>query len=543
VNPIKHSITWEERQKARQRLDAETGTIIKDWGGKLPFAFVYPNTYHIGMSNLGLQAIYGLVNSREEAVCERVFWDNENSQKGVLPLSVESQRPLADFSVLAFSLNYEIDYINIAPVLRASGLPLYSADRDETYSLVIAGGPCITANPMPVAPFFDCLCIGEAEALLPPMLLILAEGISERRDDLLKELSAVPGLYVPRYNSGTPVVRQRVKDLDDFPVHSIVLTRDTELSDLFLVEVERGCAHGCRFCLVSSAFSPPRFHSLEQLVQQARAGLSYRKRLGLVGPAVTDHPQIEDLLDRILAMGLQFSVSSSRITSLTPRILEQMVKGGLRSIALAPEAGSECMRRVIKKGITGEQVLEAISQASEKGMQQLKLYFMLGLPGETEADIQAIVDLTLAGKEIIDRKRGKTRLTLNIAPFVPKAGTPFQWQPMAPLDVLQRRLDFLKGRLTPKGIQIKSESPQWSEVQAVLARGDGGLARVLAELEKQSLPAWRQAIEKHQIDIDYYAHQKWNPSREPPWATIKSDSKPERWEKNAQLSNAHPDIG
>ncbi len=230
----KHSITWEEREKARQRLRKETGAIIKDWGGLLPFAFVYPNSYFIGMSNLGLQAIYGLLNSRNDALCERVFWDKENSEKGVLPLSVESQRPLTDFAVLAFSLNYEIDYLNLAPILKASGIPLYSTERDETQPLIIAGGPCITANPMPVVPFFDCLCIGEAEMILPAMLPILAEGISGNRDDLLKTLSNIPGVYVPRYNSDTPVVRQWLKKLDDFPVHSVVLTQDTELSDLYL---------------------------------------------------------------------------------------------------------------------------------------------------------------------------------------------------------------------------------------------------------------------------------------------------------------------
>ena len=522
MRQAKLSVTWEERQRARRRLAAETGAIVKDWGGKLPWAFVYPNTYYIGMSNLGLQAVYGLINFREEALCERVFWDDENRLKGSLPLSVESQRPLSDFAVLAFSLNYEIDYFNIAPILRASGLPLYSAQRDATSPLVIAGGPCITANPMPLAPFFDCLCIGEAEELLPSMLPVLSAGIAGDREELLKELSKIPGVYVPRCSPGKPIVRRWLKDLDRFPAHSIVLARDTELNDLYLLEVERGCGHGCQFCLVSSAYKPLRLHSVEQLTQQARRGLAYRKRIGLVGPAVTDHPQIQDLLDRLLQMGAQFSISSLRINSLTPRLLEQMVQGGLHSIALAPEAGSEVLRQEIKKGITENQVLEVISSAAEKGIRQLKLYFMLGLPRETEADIQAIVDLTLACKSIIDRMRSPTRLSLNLAPFVPKAGTPFQRLPMAPLEVIRGRLSFLKGRLTPRGIQIRNESPQWSEVQAVLARGDAGLAEVLAEVEKASLPAWRQAIQKHGVDLDFYAHKEWKSGRKLPWSIIES---------------------
>ncbi|HEX7475636.1 MAG TPA: radical SAM protein, partial [Dehalococcoidales bacterium] len=499
---MKHSITWPERQKARQRLDKETGAILKDWGGMLPFAFVYPNSYFIGMSNLGLQAIYGLVNSREDAVCERIFWDSENRETGLLPLSIESQRPLTDFAVLAFSLNYELDYLNIAPLLKASGIPLYSSERDETLPLLIAGGPCVTANPMPIAPFFDCLCSGEAEAILPAMIPILREGLSGDRAALLNSLSKLPGVYVPRVNTNTPVERQWVKDLDEHPVHSIVLTQATELSDLYLVEVQRGCAHGCHFCLVSSTFKPVRFHSLESLVAQAETGLNYRKRIGLVGPAVTDHPQIEELLEKLRQIGAQVSISSLRITSLNSRLMTLMAQGGLRSIALAPESGSECLRRSINKGINEEQVLAAVHLAAESGMQQLKLYFMLGLPQETEDDIQAIADLTLASKSIIDQKRSKIRLTVNLSPFIPKAGTAFERMPMASLDIIQRRNAFLKNKLTPLGIKINTESPQWSEVQAALARGDNSFARVLADIERPSLPAWRRATEQHQVDVD-----------------------------------------
>jgi radical SAM superfamily enzyme YgiQ (UPF0313 family) len=509
-------------EKGRKHLDEETGTIIKDWGGKLPFAFVYPNSYFIGMSNLGLQAIYGFLNKREDTVCERTFWDKENSQ-GALPLSVESQRPLTDFAVLAFSLNYELDYLNLAPLFKASGINLYSEQRDETQPLLIAGGPCVTANPMPVTPFFDCLCIGEAESILPSMIPIIAEGISSNRNELLKVLSKVPGVYVPRYNPDTPVIRQKVKNLDDTPVHSIVLTRDTELSDLYLIEVERGCAHNCHFCLVSNAFSPMRFHSAEQILKQAENGLQFRKRIGLVGPAVTDHPQIEEIFSGLLKMEAQFSISSLRITSLTSKLLNQMVQGGLHSVALAPEAGSEHMRQVIKKGINESQILEAISKASENKMQQLKLYFMIGLPQETDEDIQAIVDLSLKGKDIIKINRAKTRLTLNISPFVPKAGTVFQRMPMENPDIIQRKISFLKNKLNHNGIKINIESPQWSKVQAILSRGDATLAKVLENTDVISLPAWRNALEISSIDTGYFAHQTWDNKQALPWSIIKSD--------------------
>ncbi|GAI97073.1 unnamed protein product, partial [marine sediment metagenome] len=214
------------------------------------------------MSNLGLHAIYKLLNSYSEVVCERAFWERENRAEPLPPLSLESQRPLSDFAVLAFSINYELDYFNVVQILRASGIPLYAADRDERHPLIIAGGPCIIANPLPLSPFFDCLCIGEAEAILPAMLPVLTEGIGGKRNKLLKELASLPGIYVPLTHSGTPVIRQWASNLDDFPVASTTLTSDTELGDLYLIEVERGCNRGCRFCLTNNAFRPMRYRSI-----------------------------------------------------------------------------------------------------------------------------------------------------------------------------------------------------------------------------------------------------------------------------------------
>ncbi|GAG92426.1 unnamed protein product, partial [marine sediment metagenome] len=188
---------WDEIKKARRRLSREQGTIIKDWGGRIPIALIYPNSYYVGMSNLGVHTIYSLLNSYSEVVCERAFWGKDSSIQQLTPLCLESQRPLSDFAVLAFSVTYEVDYFNVVQILKASGIPLYAADRDERHPVVIAGGACITANPMPLSPFFDCLCIGEAEPILPAMLSVLSEGIRGKRDELLKALAALPGLYVP----------------------------------------------------------------------------------------------------------------------------------------------------------------------------------------------------------------------------------------------------------------------------------------------------------------------------------------------------------
>ena len=193
-------MTWQTAKEIRARLAVEQGAIIKDWGGKLPVALIYPNSYYIGMSNLGIQTLYRLINDQSDAVCERVFWEPKDSTD-VLPLAIESQRPLNDFAVLAFSLSYELDYYSIVPILKASGIPIYARDRDETQPLIIAGGPCITTNPMPLSPFFDCLCVGEAEAILPEMLPMMRDGVSENRDDLKKKLASLPGVYVPGYSN------------------------------------------------------------------------------------------------------------------------------------------------------------------------------------------------------------------------------------------------------------------------------------------------------------------------------------------------------
>ena len=511
----------------------EKGTIIKDWGGRLPIALIYPNSYYLGMSNLGIHAIYSLLNSYHGVVCERVFWERDSLGKTVL--SLESRRPLSDFAVLAFSISYELDYFNVVQILRAGGIPLYSTERDERHPLIIAGGPCLTANPAPVSPFFDCLGIGEAEAILPTMLPLLSEGIGGKRDELLKTLASVPGVYVPQY-SRTPVARQRVKNLDDFPVTSTVLTTDTELGDLYLMEIERGCNRGCRFCLVSTTFSPMRFRSVDKLLEQAKQGLKYRKRIGLVGPAVSDYPELEELLAGLRQMGAEFSLSSLRASQLTAKVLEEIARGGPRTITLAPEAGSRRLRQTIKKDISEDNILATTGKLAEQSTKQLKLYFMIGLPSETDEDIEEIIELTLKCKDIINKRQSGTRLTLNIAPFVPKAGTPFQWLPMAPIPTLNHRLSLLKSKLPPKGIKLKCESPAWSQVQGVLAKGDTRVTEVLANIEEISLAGWRQAIKKHSLNVDYYVNQRWDISRKLPWSVIDEGTKPEYLE--AELNKA-----
>ncbi len=506
---------WDEvrksrRARARGELAREQGTIVKDWGGRLPVALIYPNSYYIGMSNLGIHAVYKLLNSYSGVVCERVFW----GEKPVL--SLESRRSLSDFAALAFSVSYELDYFNLLNILKAGGIPLYARERGESHPLVIAGGACITANPVPLLPFLDVACIGEAEPVVPAMISVLTGEVG--RDDKLKTLAQLPGVYVPRYSGDKTITRQWTHKLDDFVVHSVVLTEDTELGDLYLIEIERGCNWSCRFCLVSHAFCPLRYRSTDAVVAQAEQGLRYRKRLGLVGPVVSDHPQIEELLPRLRQMGAGLSVSSLRVRPLSGKVLGELVMGGARTVTLAPEAGSQRLRQFIGKGIYEDDILEAVAKAAEQGVRQLKLYFMLGLPSETDDDIAEMVKLVIRCKSTLDRTG--CRLSLNIAPFVPKAGTPFQWLPMADLATLKRRLAILKKKLAPRGVKVKSESLAWSHVQGALARGDEKMACVLAGVEEVSLAGWRRAIRDSGLDVGFYVLERWPVDMKLPWSML-----------------------
>jgi radical SAM superfamily enzyme YgiQ (UPF0313 family) len=503
----------------------EDGTVIKDWGGRLPVALIYPNSYYLGMSNLGLHAIYKLLNGNLRVVCERVFLDTTEKNT---PVALESGRPLTDFAVLAFSISYELDYFNAMNILKAAGIPLFAADRDESHPLVIAGGTCVTGNPVPLAPFFDCLCIGEAEAILPAMLPVLFEGIGAERNVLLKTLASLPGVYVPALPPEKPVVRQYARNLDDFPVTSVVLTPDTELGDLYLIEAERGCARGCRFCLVNAAFAPMRFRAVDGVVKQAWEGLHRRRRIGLVGPAVTDHPGINDILQGLLKLNAEISISSLRIDTISDEILGALERGKAQTVTVAPEAGSQRLRDIINKGISEEKILEAVDRIAARRFTQLKLYFIIGLPAETDGDIEEIIRLTLAIKERIEKRSSALRITLNVAPFVPKAGTPFQWLPMATQDTLNRRLGLLGSTLPLKGIKLNEESPAWSQVQTVLSRGDERVAKALAGTGQISLAGWRAACEASQLDVDYYVNQQWDTGQKLPWGFIDSGVSNER---------------
>ena len=491
---------WEHIAQARATLSREEGTIIKDWGGRLPIALIFPKTYYVGMSSLGLQGVYGLFNADPRVVCERIFWDPRGADRSLLAL--ESQRPVADFDVLAFTCSFEMDYFHIVEVLLQAGIPLRASERDDSHPLLVIGGPAPSANPLPLAPIFDAFAIGEGEAIIPPLLSLLREQVSASRPQLLAALAELPGLFVPNAQRQTHntqhVTRQWVPDLDAYPTTSVVLTRDTEFGDMFLLEVSRGCGRGCRFCLAGHWYRPLRERSPEVLLAQAKRGKRYRGRAGLVGAAISDYSQIEALVSGLRELGIEISVSSLRIDPLPEVLLEALAESGTRTLTIAPEAGSQRLRNVIHKGVAREALMEAVDRAAGR-FPHLKLYYMVGLPTETEADVEALVELTLGASG-----RFPGRLTVNATPFVPKAHTPFQWASMASQQTLERRIGYIETRLQPVGIKVRSESPTWARVQGVLARGDERVGEVLMQMRRRSLGGWRRACKEMALEPDAY---------------------------------------
>ena len=494
--------------KARRRLEGESGNDTHRWGGRLTIALVYPNTYHQAMSNLGFQSVYHLLNSRPDALCERFFLPDpedlaEHRKTGYPLFSLESGRFLADFDIIAFSISFENDYLHLPLLFDLARIPLFAEERGEKFPPLLAGGVCAFLNPEPLAEIMDLFAVGEAEAILPRLLPELAGESS--RPELLRRLARLPGIYVPSqytvaYHAdgtlaaispvdGAPprVARQWLADLDKTESRSFILTEDTEFGDMALTEVSRGCSRGCRFCAAGFLYLPLRERSLERLLPQIEAGLCERSKIGLVGAAVFDHSGIGELTGAILDRAGKVSVSSLRIDALSEKEVRALKVSGHKTVALAPEAGSQRMRDGINKGLTEEQILAATRLLAEEGIPNLKLYFLIGLPGEEMTDVEEILQLTGRIRDVwlsIQKTQGRLgSITLSVNPFIPKPFTPLQWAAMESESVLAAKMKRLRsgiGRLP--NTNFICESLRGAILQAFLSRGDRRTGRILPHL-------------------------------------------------------------
>jgi radical SAM superfamily enzyme YgiQ (UPF0313 family) len=531
------------KEKIAHLLSKEKGTIYKDPGGKITIALVYPNTYHVGMSNLGFQGIYGLLNSMKDVVCERAFMpdgkDLEEYRRTETELfSMESKRPLNRFNIVAFSVSFENDYPNIVRILQLSKIPLMSSLRSERHPITIMGGACAFFNPEPVADFFDVCFVGEADEMLEEFLTIYKSTAD--RVDLIRKALSVEGVYVPgsysisydpegkiserKASEGTPykVKRRYLKDLSRTDIKTSIITSETEFSDMYLIEAMRGCPWNCRFCVAGKIYSPPRIKNLSDISGDIHSALSRTKRIGLIGPSLTDYPYVKNVLQ---IPGVDFSVTSLRAGKKSAELVPLM--RGHKSISIAPEAGTERLRKVINKKISEEDILSTSELMFAEGIETLRLYFMVGLPTEAREDISGIIDLVRKIRDITP----KGSITLSISTFVPKPFTPFQWHPMENIGEVKERLKMIKKALIPvKGIRVFHDVPKYAYMQGLFSMGDRRLANMLKGM--LTIEEWSAAAEAAGIDKDFYIFRKKGFDEILPWDFIDMGiAKEKLWEE------------
>lgn len=480
------------RREIRRLLSSEKGTITKKYGD-VRVALVYPNSYRLGMSNLGFQTVYGLINRNPLGCCERSFLFEEKEA-----VTLESRSTLSSFDAVAFSVSFELDYPNIPEVLRRAKIPPRSDDRGEDYPLIMAGGAAVMLNPEPIADFVDLLVIGEVETVLDNILSTLAAGNRKEKLRLKEEMAQLQGVYVPCFYQTEfdekgrlrevkltgdvpyPVRKNPPPDIEQFDTTTEVLTPDTVFGERFLVEVSRGCPRKCKFCGARAIYYPPRYRSAEAIIAAVEEKLHGEKRVGLLGAAVGEHPGIEQICDSLVEQGMNISISSVRPGKVSAKLARALSKGGVRTLTVAPEGGSEKMRRMVGKALSDEDLIECARIVKESGIQSLKVYFIVGFPGEERDDVEQIIARVAELSSII-------RVKVSVSPFVPKARTPYQRTGMRSLDYLRSTISYLKKELRRmRRVSFSAGSPRHSHIEAALSRGNRSMS---SWLESGTLPA------------------------------------------------------
>lgn len=502
-----------QKHKSRENIGwkayliREKGTVRKKWSGRIPVAIVFPNSYHVGMSNLALHILYRTLNERDDVVCERIFYE-----EGMPVTSVESSRPLISFAIAFFTLSFELDYPNIVKMLEQSSLPVLAKYRGERSPLIAAGGICVMANPEPVAPFFDLMILGDIEATLSQFMDRFAASYTAGKESTVSELDTLPFVYRPASLSVHYREDGRVHAFEppgfsvtvehysgDMLGTSSIVSPDTEFGNMVLVEGTRGCPSRCSFCLIGNIY---RFRSED--MGEATGDI---KDVGIIGGGISFHPRIAEIVEDLRRRDIGVHLPSLRLDKIPIELIE-LIKDDVRTLTFGIEAGTEPLRTSLGKRISDEEILSRIDAIMKLKSFNLKLYFMIGIPGEDLEDIDAIPDLVKKTRHIMI-KHGAPRgslgnITVHASPLVPKAATPFQWIAMADMDELKQKVTRLRAAFRKIDNTIFThDSVKFSFVQAVLSRGDRRVSDVIIRLSHgESL---NRIIRESAINLNFYA--------------------------------------